>query len=406
MSAVCRVVVTYRVCQAWRSPVFSALSKRRDIELTVLHGESIPGTKLQNGPAADFHRVELPTRTLSTRITGRSAHVLWWPSLGAKLRELQPHVVLAEGGSNFANNLTVFRQRKSIGFGVVWWTLGELPGRKYSTLGGIYRRAVRGMERRADALLGYSSVAKDYFRRMGYAESKCFVAVNTVETDSILARAEDHCLSAAKLRDELAWGSDPMALFVGALEANKRIDELIEAFARVRSAIPNARLLIVGGGAMAAQLRDLAKSLSLEPNAVYFTGPTFGREHTEQFFAAADVFVLPGLGGLAISEALAYGIPVLCGQGDGCEVDLVADGITGYRRAAVDSSTREARINWMESRLVDVLGDPERALAMGRAAVERIANEFSFERYLSRIRDAISYAAVSAGSIRPMGLRP
>ena len=37
----------------------------------------------------------------------------------------------------------------------------------------------------------------------------------------------------------------------------------------------------------------------------------------------SGIFVLPGLGGLAISEAMCYSLPILCSIGDGCEVDLV-----------------------------------------------------------------------------------
>ena len=44
-----RVVITYRVCQHWRVPVFERLSQDESLDLTVLHGSSVPKTKLVNG---------------------------------------------------------------------------------------------------------------------------------------------------------------------------------------------------------------------------------------------------------------------------------------------------------------------------------------------------------------------
>ena len=38
--------------------------------------------------------------------------------------------------------------------------------------------------------------------------------------------------------------------------------------------------------------------------------------------------VMPGLGGLAVSDAFAHGVPVICGIGDGSEADLI-DGTNG-----------------------------------------------------------------------------
>ena len=37
----------------------------------------------------------------------------------------------------------------------------------------------------------------------------------------------------------------------------------------------------------------------------------------------SNIFVLPGTGGLAINEAMAYGLPVICSEADGTEKDLV-----------------------------------------------------------------------------------
>jgi glycosyltransferase involved in cell wall biosynthesis len=53
-----------------------------------------------------------------------------------------------------------------------------------------------------------------------------------------------------------------------------------------------------------------------------FHGAQHGKELAQRL-QAADLFVLPGTGGLAVQQAMAYGLPVIVGEADGTQVDLV-----------------------------------------------------------------------------------
>ena len=53
-----------------------------------------------------------------------------------------------------------------------------------------------------------------------------------------------------------------------------------------------------------------------------FPGAKHGQE-LEPYFAAADLFVLPGTGGLAVQQAMAHALPVLVGEADGTQSNLV-----------------------------------------------------------------------------------
>ncbi len=53
-----------------------------------------------------------------------------------------------------------------------------------------------------------------------------------------------------------------------------------------------------------------------------FRAPNMGR-NLDSYFSSADLFVLPGTGGLAVQEAMSHGLPVIMGQGDGTNDDLV-----------------------------------------------------------------------------------
>lgn len=82
------------------------------------------------------------------------------------------------------------------------------------------------------------------------------------------------------------------------------------------------RLLIVGDGPEREALESLAKEIY---QSAEFIGAKHGAE-LKPYFEQADLFVLPGTGGLAVQEAMSYGLPVIVAKGDGTQDDLVRDG--------------------------------------------------------------------------------
>jgi glycosyltransferase involved in cell wall biosynthesis len=126
------------------------------------------------------------------------------------------------------------------------------------------------------------------------------------------------------LRTRMLDGGDLLLLSVGRVSDEKRLDVLLEAFARIRPALPGARLVVVGDGPARERL-----AVQDHPQ-VSFLGEIRGRGLAE-LYAAADVFCFPSTTdtfGQVLLEAGASGLPtVSVDAGGGAE--LVADGITG-----------------------------------------------------------------------------
>ncbi len=108
-------------------------------------------------------------------------------------------------------------------------------------------------------------------------------------------------------------------LFVGRLQRRKRVDLLLQACAQLEE---SPDLWIVGDGPARKNLERLARDIYPRAN---FAGAQHGHA-LEWFFTQADLFVLPGTGGLAVQEAMAHGLPVIVAEGDGTQNDLVAEG--------------------------------------------------------------------------------
>lgn len=106
---------------------------------------------------------------------------------------------------------------------------------------------------------------------------------------------------------------DFVILWVGRLGYEKHIDFLIESQANIVKKIPNAKLLIVGGGPEIKNLKSLTEKLNLT-DSVTFVGRV---EHNEigKYYKIASVFTSASESetqGLTLVEALACEVPVLC----------------------------------------------------------------------------------------------
>ena len=102
-----------------------------------------------------------------------------------------------------------------------------------------------------------------------------------------------------------------------------------------------------------------------------FTGACRGEELVE-IFRQADLFVLPGTGGLAVQEAMSYGLPVIVAEGDGTQSNLVR-AETGWQ---VEPGSLEA----LHQALVEAFSDAERLRTMGQAAYRLVETEVNLEQ--------------------------
>ena len=193
----------------------------------------------------------------------------------------------------------------------------------------------------------------------------------------------------------------PLALCLSRLVPRKGQDVLIEAWPQVLAALPDARLLIAGSGPLEPALRRQVTKLGLNPS-ITFTGDVPGAE-LPTFHAAADVFVMPcrtrlrgldveGLG-IVYLEAQACATPVVAGQSGGAP-EAVVDGTTGH---VVDGRSPGA----VARAVLDVLGDRERAAAMGAAGRTFVTEHYAWDVISRRFSAMLADAARAPAGITP-----
>ena len=163
----------------------------------------------------------------------------------------------------------------------------------------------------------------------------------------------------------------PVVGTVGRLSEIKRQDLLIRAFARVRMAVPDAHLLLVGAGPMMGALGELAAGLGLG-ECVHFTGY---QPEPERLYQSFDVFALTSRSEgmpLAVLEAWATGLPVVATRVGGLP-EMFGNAGAGVLVEPDDEVG-------MASALADLLANPERVRALGEAGRQRVEERYSLRR--------------------------
>jgi phosphatidylinositol alpha 1,6-mannosyltransferase len=157
----------------------------------------------------------------------------------------------------------------------------------------------------------------------------------------------------------------PTVLFVGRLDQEKRVDELIRAMAALPADLPSA-LEIVGDGARRGDWTALAAGLGMGER-VRFRG-FISEDELLQAYAGAAVFCMPGvaeLQSIATLEAMAAGTPVVAADAMALP-HLVRPGRNGWLY-------RPGDVTELSARLGALLRDPGLRRRMGAASRELVA---------------------------------
>jgi glycosyltransferase involved in cell wall biosynthesis len=279
------------------------------------------------------------------------------------LENWNPDALIVEANPRYLSTPSAVQWMHRRGRPVIGWGLGSpslAPPHFQRKWGGSKGRVGFRKQRRLsfvsqfDAMIAYSQRGADEYAALGFPREKIFVAHNSVSAPP--ASAPDRRL---KTIDRFT------ILFVGRLQARKRIDSLLRACAQLES---NPRLVIVGDGPERESLESLAREIY--PSAE-FIGAKHGAE-LEPYFTEADLFVLPGTGGLAVQEAMSYGLPVIVAQGDGTQADLVR-AENGWQ---IPPDHFEALLATMK----DALSDVARLRKMGEESYRIVKEEINIEK--------------------------
>ncbi|MEU7618960.1 glycosyltransferase family 4 protein [Micromonospora rifamycinica] len=194
----------------------------------------------------------------------------------------------------------------------------------------------------------------------------------------------------APVRARHGLADRPVVVCVSRLVPRKGQDMLIRALPAIRRRVPDAALLVVGGGPYRATLEKLARSTGVARDVV-FTG-SVPWAALPAHYAAGDVYAMPcrtrnrgldveGLG-IVYLEASATGLPVVAGDSGGAP-DAVREGETGYVVPGRD-------VALLADRVATLLADRDLARQLGAAGRAWVEKEWRWETQARRLADLLA----------------
>lgn len=181
--------------------------------------------------------------------------------------------------------------------------------------------------------------------------------------------------------EKLSVSGPPEVLIVGRLETEEQKGHrpLIESWAKVAEAVPDAILRIVGRGPALRSLQELA-GRSRAARQIVFAGFVPDPE-LEETYRRAAIFCMPSRQegfGLVYIEAMRHGLPVVASIHDAAP-EVVIDAKTGY-------TVNLDHPGELAERLIHLLKNPDDARQLGREGQTRWAEHFRYSAFRERFR--------------------
>ncbi len=337
-----KLALQQRVLPNYRAPFFDLLASTCDGGMSLFTGLPRP---IEGIATADKLQVANYKLGNNIHLFGGSFYLCYQRGLLDWLKEVNPDALIVEANPRYLSTPAAVRWMHEQDKPVIGWGLGAPP------VSGFRERRRVEFLRQFDAMIAYSQRGANEYADLGFPLDYLFVAHNSVSPSPRWKMPER----------SKSFKEKPCVLFVGRLQARKNVDLLLGACAEIQ----DVRLVIVGDGPERSALESLAKEI--HPSAE-FVGAKHGGE-LKPYFEEADLFVLPGTGGLAVQEAMSYGLPIIVAQGDGTQDDLVREG-NGWQ---IPPDDFDALVNTMK----DALSDVARLRRMGEESFRVVRDEIN-----------------------------
>lgn len=312
VTIICKFVHEFR--EAFFNDLRATLAES-DIELELLYGRPA-GAEATKGNWVD---IEWATYVDTREIDVLGRQLAYMPVMRLTA---DSDLVIVEQASKLLENYPLLarsqvRRRPKFAF----WGHGRNIGQEVDAIG---EKAKTLMTKRSDWFFAYTDSTASYLGGIDYPADRLTTVQNSIDTRSLKADLDAITENElAEFREATGFAADSrIAVSVGSLYDAKRPQFMIDAARAAHATDPSFRLLIVGGGPLA----DEVAAETAQDDFIHYSAPLHGTQKALAL-AVADVYWMPGVGGLSIVDAFVAGLPiVICeNQYHPPEFDYISD---------------------------------------------------------------------------------
>jgi glycosyltransferase involved in cell wall biosynthesis len=358
----------------YREPLFELLAGRGAIEPVVIYQSGAQASWDQPAgwfPAEhSYDAIRLRSRQLRRR--GGRTPVTWPRGLERELSRLEPAVVVSwEFGAATLRCLRWCRRRRR-----PLVIFSEVTPAMEPRLGAVRRAVHRRVAARAAGFVAASSAARARLRGLGVPADAVEVSLQAADVERFRRVAE----GAAREGD-----GSLRVLSVGRLVEEKNVAALIDACAAADPDGERIELEVCGTGPLEGALRARAERRRVRSRFSGYVAPA----ELPEVYARADAFVLVSLAepfGVAVREAVAAALPVVCASTAGAAGDVAVEGANALLVDPRDGAALAAALDRLAR-------DPELRARMA-AESRRLDGELTLDRSAEAFERAVARAAV------------
>jgi glycosyltransferase involved in cell wall biosynthesis len=372
-----RVVVVYKWIPQYRKRFFELLRESladRGVDLVLVYG-SPAGEDARKSDAVDIswgHHIR--NRYLGARANA----ACWQPCLG---HVRNADLVIVEQANRLLVNYLLIGCRKLVRTRVAFWG----HGRNFQArpADGASERLKTLLARSVDWWFAYVPTSAEVVAGAGFPRDRITIVQNSVDTSSLATALRGvNASNVATLRASLGLAGNHVCIFCGSMYPEKRIPFLIDACARVRSAVPDFEMLFVGAGVDQDKVVCAADLYEW----VHMVGPIFGGERAP-YFGLAKLALMPGLVGLGVVDSFVAGVPMVTTSVSyhSPEIEYLRDGVNGL---IVDETSG---VQGYAQSVIDLLADSARRKVLVEGC-ERSAQVYTIEAMVRNFSDGVMRA--------------
>jgi len=234
---------------------------------------------------------------------------------------------------------------------------------------GVIRHAARWFSTKSTNLGDQVVVPSPKFRRL-LLEQKVTKPIHTIPNGIDLSNFKA-AKNPGSFRSRLGLKQDAqMLLSVGRVDPEKRLDFLIDAFARLADKSPNAHLVFAGDGSARKKLEEHAAATKVN-GRIHFLGMV-NRAELPDLLHDADIFLSAStteVHPISVIEAIAAGLPLLAVQDEAFE-GMIVENENGH--------LTPLNVDVFSDTLSRLLADPEKLKRYGKRSAE-LSEKFSID---------------------------
>jgi len=243
----------------------------------------------------------------------------------------------------------------------------------------LERAVGRWVLRNARLVLADRRYYRDFAVRNGAPAARA--VATRVLADDAYGRAEP----SPGVRTRFGLSADPLLIYVGRLDADKFVVDLVECLARVRQRFPLVQLACAGTGSLAERMCQRARELNVE-GGLKLLG-SVDLTDLPSLIASSDVVVAPHMG-YTLIEAGLTGVPVVTYDYD-FHSEIIDSGTSGYLVPFRDVAA-------LAENVCRLLAEPELGVMLGARLRDHLLREHSLDAVVPLYQQAYDRALQAA----------